>query len=102
MLDKTPGWNITPPWVEVARVDTRPKRVCVESASRSFNCKLVEFNPAGWEEFVKTEGFHYYALYNFFSFNGGYREEYRGMKDILRGYAFGNKKYPFITVLREY
>ena len=97
-----PGWNVTPPWVAVARVDLRPARVCITTASRAFNCKLVQFNPSEYELFVETEGFHYYWWYNRFSFNWGYSEEYRGVRDILRGYAYSAKLYPFITVLVDY
>lgn len=98
----TPGWNITAPWVSVAKVDTRPMRVCVTSAGRGFNCKLVEFVPGEFKKFVETEGFHYYWWYNRLSFNWGYDDEYRGVKDILRGYAYSVKQYPFVRVLRDF
>jgi hypothetical protein len=97
-----PGWNISPPWVSVAKVDTTPIRVCVTTAGRGFNCKLVEFIPSEFKAFVKTEGFYYYWWANRISFNFGYDEEYRGMKDLLRGYAYGVKQYPFVRVLRDY
>ena len=97
-----PGWHLTAPWVQVARVDTRPMRVCLTSASRAFNCKLVQFVPREYRLFVETEGFHYYWWYNRISFNLGYGDEYRGMKDILRGYAYSSKQYPFVVVLRDY
>lgn len=97
-----PGWHLTPPWVQVARIDTRPTRVCITSASRAFNCKLVQFVPDGYQLFVETEGFHYYWWYNRISFNWGYSDEYRGMKDILRGYAYSSKQYPFVKILRDY
>ncbi len=96
------GIYITPPWVKVARIDTRPVRVCITSSTRSFNCKLVQFVPQAFREFVQTQGFHYYWWANRLSFNGGYDEEYRGMRDILRGYAFGTHEYSFIRVLNEY
>ncbi|KKW29630.1 MAG: hypothetical protein UY74_C0068G0009 [Candidatus Kaiserbacteria bacterium GW2011_GWC2_52_8b] len=96
------GWNFTPPWVLVARVDLRPARVCITTASRAFSCKLVEFKASEYRKFVGTEGFHYYWWYNRVSFNWGYSEEYRGMKDILRGYAYAAKQYPFVTVIRDY
>lgn len=96
------GLYITPPWVEVARIDTRPVRVCLTSSTRSFNCKLVQFVPTAFREFVRVQGFHYYWLANRLSFNGGYDEEYRGMRDLLRGYAFGTQSYTFIRVLTEY
>ncbi len=96
------GWNFTPPWVLVARVDARPMRVCVTTAGRGFNCKLVRFEALAYREFVAVEGFHYYWWANRISFNFGYNEEYRGMKDLLRGHAYGVKKYPFVTVIRDY
>jgi hypothetical protein len=95
------AFHLTAPWVRVAVIDTRPSRVCVTSATRAFNCKLVQFNWREYKEFVQVQGFHYYWLANRLSFNIGYSEEYRGVRDILRGYAFGSEQYPFITVLRE-
>ena len=96
------GFHITAPWVQVSRIDTRPVRVCITSDTRAFNCKLVQFEPSAYKEFVAVQGFQYYWLANRISFNFGYAEEYRGMKDILRGYAFGVQKYPFVTILRDY
>lgn len=98
----TSGWNLTPPWVSVAHVDTRPMRVCVTSAGRGFHCKLVQFEPAAYRTFVVTEGFRYYWWSNRLSFNLGYDEEYRGVKDLLRGHAYGAQRYPFVTVLKDY
>ena len=96
------GWNFTWLWVFVARIDTRPIRVCVTTAGRGFNCKLVQFESSAYREFVATEGFRYYWWANRISFNWGYDEEYRGMKDLLRGYAYGVKKYDFVKILRDY
>lgn len=96
------GFHFTSPWVRVAKVDTRPMRVGVNSAGRGFNAKLVQFDSQHWREFVTTEGFAYYWWANRFSFNSGYDEEYRGMRDILRGYAYSAKPYPFIKILNEY
>jgi len=98
----TPGWNITAPWVSVAKIDTRPMRVCITTAGRGFNCKLVRFVPEQYKIFVKTEGFYYYWWANRISFNLGYSEEYRGVRDIFRGYAFGAQPYPFFELLEEY
>ena len=95
-IDTIPGYNITAPWVQVSRIDTRPQRVCVDCDCRNLNCQLVSFDPDGWEEFVRYEGFRYYWWSNRFSFNPGHKNEYRGMNDILRGYAFDGKEYPFI------
>ena len=96
------GFHISAPWVQVSRIDIRPARVCITSDTRAFNCKLVQFEPSAYKEFVAVQGFQYYWLANRISLNFGYTEEYRGVKDILRGYAFGVQKYPFVTVLRDY
>ena len=96
------GWHRTPPWVRVARIDIRPVRVAITTAGLGYNAKLVQFNTKEWREFVDTEGFRYWWWANRISFNFGYDEEYRGMKDILRGYAFGVKHYSFITILEDY
>ena len=102
-LDDVAGFNVTPPWVLVARIDTRPVRVCItSSASAALNCRLVQFKPSAWEEFVEVQGWQYYWLSNRISFNFGYREEYRGVRDLMRGYAFSSKQYPFIEIKTEY
>jgi hypothetical protein len=98
----TPGWNFSVPWVRVAKLPTTPIRVCVTTTGRGFSCKLVQFVPEEYEVFVQTEGFRYYWWANRISYNQGYNEEYRGMKDILRGYAYSAKRYPFIKILRVY
>lgn len=97
-----PGWHFTPPLVRVARVSTQPVRVGISTTSRAYDQKLVEFVPEHYKEFVETEGFRYYWWANRLSFNFGYPDEYRGMRDILRGYAYSSKKYPFIKVLESY
>jgi hypothetical protein len=101
-LNKDGGFHFTPPWVEASRIDIRPQRVCITSTARAYNCKLVQFDPRGYREFLTTQGFHYYWLNNRISWNSGYDDEYRGMRDLLRGYAFSGKTYPFLTVLQEY
>lgn len=101
-LQEGGGWHSTALWVQVACVDIRPMRVSVTSAGRGYNAKLVQFDVQHWKEFVETEGFRYYWWANRFSFNFGYDEEYRGVKDILRGYAYSSKHYSFIKILEEY
>ncbi len=96
------GWNFTNPFTWTARVPTSPMRVCITSSGRGVNCKLVRFNPDKYEQFLETEGFRLYWWANRFSFNWGYDEEYRGIRDIFRGYAFAAQKYSFITVTEEY
>lgn len=96
-----PGWNVSAPWVAVAKIDVRPTRVCVTTAGRGFSCKLVQFHKDAYREFVQTEGFYYYWWANRISVNFGYGEEYRGVRDLLRGYAYGVMPYPFIKILQD-
>ncbi len=96
------GWHITMPWVLVANIDLRPVKVSVCSSGRGYSAKLVRFVPEYWKDFLQNEGFCYYWWSNRLSFNLGYSEESRGLKDILRGYAYGDKKYPFIEIVSEY
>lgn len=101
-LQRGGGWFVTTPWTRVARVDTKPMRVAITTSGHGYNSKLVRFVPENWQEFVATEGFHYYWWYNRISFNLGYDEEYRGMRDVMRGHAYGTKRYSFIEVICEY
>ena len=101
-LQKDGGWYMTSPWVRVAKIDTRPMRVVITTNGHGFSAKLVQFVPKEWNSFVEVEGFRYWWWANRISINFGYDEEYRGMKDIMRGYAYGVKKYPFIEVLEHY
>lgn len=102
-LQDHPGWHARKPWVMVTTIDIRPARVCITSSARAaLNCKLVRFVPDHYEEFIEVQGFGFYWWSNRLSFNSGYREEYRGMNDLLRGYAFSAKQYSFIEVLEEY
>ena len=100
--DMRGGIHLTAPWTQASRIDTRPQRVCITTTAMAYNCKLVQFQPEAYGEFVKVQGFYYYWWANRISFNLGYGEEYRGMKDILRGFAFGAVQYPFLTVLADY
>lgn len=98
----SPGFNITAPWIFVSKIDTRPQRVCITSVAKVLNCKLVQFLPNQYKAFIQREGWRYYWWDNRISFNSGYKEEYRGFRDILRGYAFDENsphKFPFIQML---
>lgn len=95
------GWHITPPWMFVVTVDTRPMRVSVQSSGRAVSSRLVQFEPKYWKEFVETEGWKYYWWSNRLSFNIGHKEEHRGIKDIFRGYAYSTNKYPFINIIES-
>jgi hypothetical protein len=96
------GWHISPPWVWMVRIDARPMRVAITTGGHGYNAKLIQFNPKAWRDFISTEGWRYYWWSNRFSFNLGYHEEYRGFRDVMRGYAFSAKKYPFVTFINEY
>jgi len=96
------GMYFTPPWVLVSNIDIRPTRVCLTTTARSFNCRLAEFKPEYYQEFVITQGFRYWWWANRLSFNFGYDEEYRGFRDVLRGYAFGSQPRPFVIVTDGY
>lgn len=97
----TSGWRLKYPWVLVQHIDTRPMKVSVDSAGHGYSAKLVQFVPEEWESYVRTEGFWLWWWANRISFNIGYREENRGMRDILRGYAYGQKRYPFLRIIGE-
>lgn len=96
------GIHFTAPWVRVACVSTHPIRVSVTTTGRGYSAKLVKFEASEWRSFVEVEGFRYYWWGNRLSFNLGYHEEYRGIRDIFRGYAYSAKKYPFLLILDEY
>lgn len=101
-LDNRGGFYLTAPWVQAAIIDTRPMRVCLSSSARSFNCRLVRFVPEHYRAFVALGGFRYWWWANRFSFNSGHDEEHRGMRDVLRGYAYSPVPYPFVAVMQEY
>ncbi len=96
------GFYVNPPWVWVSRVDTTPMRLGVTSAGRGYSAKLVQFDKTHWKDFVEVEGWRFWWLSNRISFNFGYEEEYRGMRDIMRGYAYSPKKHLFLVVHAEY
>lgn len=96
------GLHFTAPWVFVSTVSMQPIRVCVTSTGRDVACKLVQFDSSAYRDFVRVQGFRYWWWSNRISYNMGYDEEYRGMRDLMRGYAFSVDKYPFIKILSEF
>lgn len=97
----TPGVHFTAPWVMVAKIDNRPQKVCVTSHARIIACRMSRFVPEYFQELVDREGFRYYWWDNRISFNFGYDDEYRGDRDLIRGYAFSNEKVNFIETKTE-
>lgn len=98
--DSHTGHHFTWPWVLAAKIDTRPHKVCIASASRNMNCRLVQFDTSKWEELLAYEGFHYYWWYNRFSFNWS-QETYRGVDNLLLGHSFGRTRGSFVKILQE-
>ncbi|NTV41319.1 MAG: hypothetical protein HGA61_03550 [Candidatus Moranbacteria bacterium] len=101
LIQEGGGWHLTPPWVLVSVIGTRPMKVEIPTSGHGYKAKLVQFNVREWRKFIETEGFHYWWWANRISFNSGY-ETYRGMKDLMRGYAFSAKQYPFVQILEQY
>ena len=99
-LDEHTGHHLSYPWVFVSKIDTRPQRVCIVSASRNINCRLVQFDPTYYKELIQKEGFRYYWWYNRFSFNSG-QETYRGFTNLLVGYSYGVNRAHFVKVIQE-
>lgn len=93
-----PGFHLSAPWVLVTKIDTRPQRVCITSRARIMRCKLGRFEAIYYKELVAREGFRYYWWDNRVSINFGYNEEYRGIRDLIRGYSFGDETAPFVQV----
>lgn len=92
------GYFFTPPFViKVHRIDLRPTQVCINANSRVLNCKLVKFNPDGIQEFVSWHGRGDYEI----DINRGITTKF---EDILMSYAYdeSDKKYPFITIVKEF
>jgi len=73
----------------VHTIDTRPMQVCINANSRVLNCKLVQFDPSGFETFVAWHG------------RGDYSQ--MGLEQILMSYAYdpSQKEYPFLKILKE-
>ncbi len=98
--DGHPGYHLSAPWVLVTKVDTRPQKVSIASASRNLNSKLVQFDTAQWRELIKFEGFHYYWWYNRISFNSG-QETFRGFRNLLLGHSYGATRGKFVKIIQE-
>ncbi len=96
------GWHSTSPWTWVARIKTNPIRVGVPTAGRGYSAKLIQFQPEYANDFLQQEGWRYYWWNNRVSFNLGNKDEYRGFKNIMLGYAYSKQKFPFIKILEEY
>lgn len=95
--DTVTGIKLSAPWVLVSVIDTRPIKVCVDCSCRNLTCKLIAFNPNEYKTFLQKEGWSYFWWKNRLSFNSGNKQEYRGFKNVIRGYAFDNVEYNFLV-----
>jgi hypothetical protein len=82
-----PGWYLTAPTVEVAVLTTLPLTVTIPSEAKVINTKIVRFKPEGVDEFIRLQGFSYYSD--------------QSLQNILMGYAFSGKQYPFLEIMQE-
>lgn len=92
------GYIVTPPViVDVHTIDGRPMQVCISAIQRVLNCKLVEFDPKGLEQFLAWHGRANYDNSN------GTRERPTQFNQILMAYAYdgSGKTYPFLHVISE-
>lgn len=99
-MESRAGHHFTMPWVQASKLNLLPVKVCVVSATRNVNCKLVKFNPEKWEELIKWEGYHYYWWYNRISFNFG-QPTYRGFRNLMLGHAYGENRCSCVEILSE-
>lgn len=97
------GYMVTLPFlVKVHTIDLRPMQVCINANARVLNCKLVKFNPAGFELFLSYHGRGNYdggGLNSTSSSSTGTTK----FNQILMSYAYegAGRTYPFLEVLRE-
>ncbi len=98
--DTHTGYHLTAPWVLATKIDTRPQQVCIVSATRNMDCRLVQFDTTRWRELIKYEGFRYYWWYNRFSFNSG-QTTYRGIRNLLLGHAYGSTRCSCVKIIQE-
>lgn len=100
---KEKGYVITPPFlVKVHTIDLRPVQVCINANSRVLNCKLVRFNPKGFDLFISWHGRDDYDI----SYSTGGTTSSGNLAEILKSYAYDGSKnlekdYPFIEIMKE-
>ena len=81
------GWYLTSPFVRVAVLNTVPMVVQIPSRANIVTQKLVRFNPDGAIDFVREQGFSWDLAMS--------------QNNILMGYAFSGKKYPFLDEMEN-
>jgi len=86
-IQDNPGWYMTNPFVAVVNISTVPHQVSIPSGAVVINTKIVRFKKEGVEEFIRLQGFSYSLS--------------SSLDNILMGYAFSGKEYPFLEVMQE-
>lgn len=98
------GYNISPPVVtRIYKVDLRPIQLCISANTRTLNCKLVKFNPAGLDLFLTWHGARDYHFDEPSQSSQGGTPSVGSFKEILTNYAFDGSgiNYPFLIILSE-
>ena len=87
-VETNAGWYVTSPFVKEANISTVPFTANFANyGANVLNQKVIAFNPAGAEAYVKRQGF---------SWSMGDQDQ-----GILTQYAFSGQKYPFLTIIQE-
>lgn len=86
-IQSNSGWYVTSPMVKVVTFSTLPIVVHIPSEAKVINTKIVRLNLQGLPQFIRLQGFSYTMGQN--------------MENILMGYAFSGKQYPFLDILQE-
>lgn len=86
-VQSQPGWYFTRITVRVCVIPTVPIKVTIPSEAKVINTKIVRFNPDGIDEFIRLQGFSYFSD--------------QSIENILMGYAFSGKEWPFMEVIQE-
>lgn len=86
-LQTQPGWYRTSILSRVVCLNTLPTVVHLPSDAKVINTKIVRLIPEHADEFVKTQGFSYSLR--------------SAEENILMGYAFSGKTFPFLEIVQE-
>lgn len=86
-IQERPGWYRTSPFTLVADLSILPQRVSIPSEAVVINTKVVKLRPEGVPELIHRQGFSYMLD--------------SSLNNILIGYAFSGKEYPFLEIVQE-
>lgn len=86
-VQETPGFYRTSPFVKVTYLTTQPIRVTIPSDAAVIVTKIVKFKKEGVDEFIRLQGFSY--------------QMNSSLPNILLGYAFSGKLWPFMDIMQE-